>query len=1039
MNDTIYNGTTTDTVSIAPLSEDMNGDSVRVRIWTGTCAVTISDGARLSVEGAVEITADPVHDTICSGGVAQFDVTFTNAASGTPVWRWQVSTDAGTTWADVPSSDPVYSGINSPNLVITGADHTYNDNWYRVSYFFPTCGVQFSDDAILTVEGAISVTNDPIDVISCDAEDVVFFISTENLGGGILSYQWQRSQDGGTTWVDLVNSGPDAFNGVVTPVLQQGEIDTSNDGDLFRVLVSTGECTTITSGVAELRVEGPLEFTRQPDDITVCSGGDTIMVVAFMNPGTGAINAQWEHSPNGIVWSDVPDNAVFDDVTNDTLVINDVAGFGDYWFRVRINTSTCPNEFSEPARLSVEGPLNATDPMPITDCSDNSVIFTTSVTNPGDGIVNFQWEINRGSGWIDLVTNADSFFNGVRTDTLSVSDINADTLNGAEFRVRMWTETCPAIWTGSATLTIEGPIEFTDMPNDTIVCSGEPAFFEVQTDNGTGGVINYQWQVSTDGVNWTDLTDTSPYTGTTTPRLDISDVAGLYNRRYRVGISTNTCEVKYSDNARLTVEGPIVINTQPDSVIACRNEAYFFEADVENQGSGMLAFQWEVQDVGSGAWSDLGDDMWVRGTNTPLLQLDSMDILQTRGDTVFRLRVNLPTCDDFFSQTVLLHIVSDTLGFCDFDMDGEINDIDEDDDNDGLDDIWEYSCLEYAQFDPDHDDDGDNDGNEDWDGDQISNQEETDGDGVLDGNPCDPCDPLISSACFGISLDVKGLLYGPSFNGFIDISETMKTTLNDKGLIPLIEPYTELSYEGTVSGQIQTIFPFEHVGPGGGETITDPTILDVTGSDRIVDWVFVELRHANRIDSVVATRSGLIQSDGDVVDVDGVSPITFDTTVVAGPYYVALRHRNHLGVLTVDAPELSPDLRTVDFRDTSIIRQGDHPMVNSTINGAKTKYNYLWAGDLRPDGRVIYQGPNTDVFQLFLQVISDPDNVTGPNGGPNANHILQGYLQEDYNLDGVSIYQGPKNDRDFILFNTILQHPGNENTLANFIVLQQLP
>ena len=53
-------------------------------------------------------------------------------------------------------------------------------------------------------------------------------------------------------------------------------------------------------------------------------------------------------------------------------------------------------------------------------------------------------------------------------------------------------------------------------------------------------------------------------------------------------------------------------------------------------------------------------------------------------------------------------------------------------------------------------------------------------------------------------------------------------------------------------------------------------------------------------------------------------------------------------------------------------------MVNSTINGAKTKYNYLWAGDLRPDGRVIYQGPNTDVFQLFLQVISDPDNVTGP-------------------------------------------------------------
>lgn len=1041
MNDTIYNGVSTDTVSIAPVMEEMNGDSLRVRIWTGTCAVTISDGARVSIEGAIEITAEPVHDTICSGGVAQFDISFTNGAAGTPVWQWQVSTDAGATWADVDSGvDPVYSGVNSPNLTITGADHTYNQNWYRIAYFFPTCGVDYSDDAILTVEGAISVTNQPIDVISCDAEDVVFYVSTQNLGGGTLEFQWQRDEGDGAGWVDLVNNGPNAFNGVYTAILQQGEIDTDNDGDRFRVLIQTGECTTIMSGEALLNVEGPLEFTNHPDDITVCSGGDTTMVVAFTNPGAGTPDVQWRYSPNGIVYSDVPDNAVFDDVTTTTLTINDVAGLGGYYFLAEISTSTCPVVASEAAILEVEGPLSATDPTPITDCADNSVVFTTSVGNPGAGTVQYQWEMNRGNGWMDLVTNADSFFNGVRTDTLSVSDINSDTLNNAQFRVRIWTSTCNFIWTNPATLTIEGPISFTDMPNDTIVCSGEPASFDIMADNGTGGTIDYQWQVSTNGVNWTDLTNTAPYSDVNTRKLQISDVAGLYERKYRCAISTNSCDVKYSDPARLTVEGPVVFADQPDSLIACRNEVYFFETDVVNQGAGVMSFQWEVQDVPGGTWGDLNDDTWVHGTNTTLLQLDSMDIMQTRGDTVFRLRVNLPTCNDFYSQIVLLQIVSDTLGFCDFDLDGEINDIDEDDDNDGLDDVWEYSCLNYGQFNMDVDMDGDDDGDEDWDGDGISNQEETDGDGVLDGNPCDPCDPLISSACFGISLDVKALLYGPSFSGFSTINDEMNTKLNDQNLIPLIEPYTGLSYRGVENGVlVDSIKPFKHYGPGGGETITDPAVLAVTGSDRIVDWVFVELRHANKIDSIVATHSALIQADGDVVSVDGVSPVTFDTTVVAGEYYVALRHRNHLGVMTVDAPELSPDLRTVDFKDTSIVRNGNHPQYNIDLTGQKSKYNYMWAGDLRPDGRVIYQGPNNDITQIFLKVISDPNNVTGPNGGPNANHIITGYLLEDFNLDGTSIYQGPNNDRNMVLFNSVLVHPGNENKLANYIVLEQLP
>ncbi|MBK6755574.1 MAG: hypothetical protein IPG69_18780 [Flavobacteriales bacterium] len=66
--------------------------------------------------------------------------------------------------------------------------------------------------------------------------------------------------------------------------------------------------------------------------------------------------------------------------------------------------------------------------------------------------------------------------------------------------------------------------------------------------------------------------------------------------------------------------------------------------------------------------------------------------------------------------------------------------------------------------------------------------------------------------------------------------------------------------------------------------------------DRIVDWVLVELRDADNPALIVASRSALIQRDGDVVDLDGSSAVVM--TAEPGNYHVALRHRNHLGVMT---------------------------------------------------------------------------------------------------------------------------------------------
>ena len=176
----------------------------------------------------------------------------------------------------------------------------------------------------------------------------------------------------------------------------------------------------------------------------------------------------------------------------------------------------------------------------------------------------------------------------------------------------------------------------------------------------------------------------------------------------------------------------------------------------------------------------------------------------------------------------------------------------------------------------------------------------------------------------------------------------------------------------------------------------------------VVDWVFVEIRDGSKLDSVVTTRAALLQRDGDVrdhrvfddprkMDEDGYAYLTFDSTL-AGDYYVVVRHRNHLGVMTNNAGLYSPIVTRVDFTDKDFNPLGTHAQ---RMNIDSTE-QYMWAGDVTSDRKIIYQGPGNDIDDMFFRVIGDPDNQVDFLD----NFIVPGYYRTDYNLDGRSIFQG---------------------------------
>ena len=105
------------------------------------------------------------------------------------------------------------------------------------------------------------------------------------------------------------------------------------------------------------------------------------------------------------------------------------------------------------------------------------------------------------------------------------------------------------------------------------------------------------------------------------------------------------------------------------------------------------------------------------------------------------------------------------------------------------------------------------------------------------------------------------------------------------------------------------------------------TVFNVTGSNAIIDWVWVEIRDSADGITVITSTSALIQANGTVVDTDGVSPLTID--VPTGNYYVVLAHRNHLGIRTASTISLAGGTQTIDLTgDTALIAGGANAVAN---------------------------------------------------------------------------------------------------------------
>ena len=146
-----------------------------------------------------------------------------------------------------------------------------------------------------------------------------------------------------------------------------------------------------------------------------------------------------------------------------------------------------------------------------------------------------------------------------------------------------------------------------------------------------------------------------------------------------------------------------------------------------------------------------------------------------------------------------------------------------------------------------------------------------------------------------LSANVKVFLEGSYVGG------QMSTFLNSSNLIPLNQPYNTSPWNYT-----------------GTESVASMP-------QNIVDWVLVELRSSET--TVVETRAAFLKNDGTLVDLDGTSNIKFPSTP-EGEYYVVIKHRNHLPVMTANKVGINFSPALYDMRTDLTKAYGTNALKN---------------------------------------------------------------------------------------------------------------
>jgi hypothetical protein len=358
-------------------------------VISGSCSPAISSkAATLNVNIPPSITLHPGNEARCEGTSVSFMTA--SAATPAPTVQWQLSTDGGIVFNDLPGE------TNTTLTFVTVASQ--NGHKYR-AVFTNSCASATSNAATLTVNNIPSITTNPNDASTCAGTSVSFIAAST--ATPTPTVQWQASTDGGLNYADL----PGETNTIFTLVAARLQ-----NGYKYRAAF-TNSCGSETSNAATLTVNNVPSISINPKDETKCAG--TLVSFNAAVNGSPTPGVQWQLSTDGgLIYTDLPGEI------NTTLSFTTSASQNGRKYRA-LFTNNCGAAFTQPATLTILSPTSITDHR-INGAAGTNIEIVYGCSTPvlsivasGQGILTYKWfknSISTNSGGTQVSTTSSSSY-----------------------------------------------------------------------------------------------------------------------------------------------------------------------------------------------------------------------------------------------------------------------------------------------------------------------------------------------------------------------------------------------------------------------------------------------------------------------------------------------------------------------------------------------------------------------------------------------------------------------------------------------------
>jgi hypothetical protein len=540
-------------------------------------------------------TAPSVSGTAMQGqGLSAAPGSWTPTSGVTFTYQWRRSPD-GTTWSNIP-------GATAQSYTLAAADVGDEVDVVVTATDAGGAAVVSSSAVGPVASGAPYNSVAPAVTGTAAQGNVLGVTSTWSPAGTSYAYQWQRSSDGGATWANITGATRSSYT-----------VGVADEGASLRVAVTAtnayGQATAASPGVGPASANPPVN-TAAP--AVTGTTQRTYVLTATRGTWTGpglSYAYQWQRSADGTTWTAISG------ATGPTYTL--AAGDEGDQVRVVVSASNLDGVVTAPSAptllISPFPPGNLSAPT-LSGTAERTYTLNATIgtwTGP-DNTYTYQWQRDFGEGFVDITGASAS------TYTLGVAD------EGAAVRVVV-TATNPdatIVEASQPTTTVLDAVPVNQSAPTLIGNALRSSTLSATTGTwgGAGNTYAYQWQASSDGNTWTNIS------GATGPNHAIG--VGDEGSELRVLVTATNPDgsATAASTATTMIQAAPPVNTAAPTIAGTAQRSFTLSSSPGTwTGIGnTYAYQWQRSSDGS-TWTNIPG---ATGTGYTLTTADEGDAVR---------------------------------------------------------------------------------------------------------------------------------------------------------------------------------------------------------------------------------------------------------------------------------------------------------------------------------------------------------------------------------------------------------------------------